>query len=67
MVAGGGNAVTVQSRVLVYDRIGANKRETWFLMSLFVVLGVGLVSAFLFAWGAPSPRSPLAPGWRWRA
>ncbi len=47
-------------RVLVYDRIGANKRETWFLMSLFVVLGGGLVSAFLFAWGVPSDQLPGA-------
>ncbi len=45
-------------RVLVYDRIGSNKRETWFLMSLFVLLGGGLVSAFLFAWGVPADQLP---------
>jgi len=45
-------------RVLVYDRIGANKRATWFLMALFVVLGGGLVSAFLFAWGVPPAQLP---------
>ncbi len=40
-------------RVLVYDRIGANKRETWLLMVLFVVLIGGLVAAMAYSMQLP--------------
>ncbi len=40
-------------RVLVYDRIGANKRETWLLMSMFVVLVGGLIAAIVFSMQLP--------------
>lgn len=46
--------------VLVYDRIGANKRETWLLMVAFVVLIGGLVSVALFALGFTSSEMPGA-------
>jgi heat shock protein HtpX len=36
-------------RVLVYDRISANKRETWLLMILFVAFTVGIAWLFSFA------------------
>ena len=37
--------------VLVYDRIGANKRETWFLLVGFVVLLGGLATVITLAFG----------------
>lgn len=37
--------------VLVYDRIASNKRETWLLMFLFVLLIGGVVSAFVLYLG----------------
>ncbi|MGK2964022.1 MAG: M48 family metallopeptidase [Tepidiformaceae bacterium] len=39
--------------ILVYDRIGANKRETWLLLIAFVVLTGGLVGVIVYATGAP--------------
>ncbi|MCC7363416.1 MAG: M48 family metallopeptidase [Dehalococcoidia bacterium] len=39
--------------VLVYDRIGANKRETWFLLVAFVVVIGGLVAALTYGFGYP--------------
>ncbi|MEX2081101.1 MAG: M48 family metallopeptidase [Dehalococcoidia bacterium] len=41
------------SSVLVYDRIGANKRETWLLIALFLLLIGGMVGAIVYALGAP--------------
>lgn len=43
----------VSGSILVYDRIAANKRETWLLMSLFVVLIGGLVAAIVYGFGLP--------------
>ncbi len=40
-------------RVLVYDRIGANKRETWLLMVGFVLLIGGLVAAIAYSMQLP--------------
>jgi heat shock protein HtpX len=37
--------------ILVYDRIGANKRETWLLLILFVALIGGAASLFVYALG----------------
>jgi len=39
--------------ILVYDRISANKRETWLLMVLFVALIGGLAGAIIYAMGGP--------------
>lgn len=44
--------------VLVYDRIAANKRETWVLMALFVVLIGALVTAILFGVGFSTDEMP---------
>ena len=45
--------VTTAGRVLVYDRIGANKRGTWILLTAFV-LGITAVSTiFILAIGLP--------------
>ncbi|MFN8507629.1 MAG: M48 family metallopeptidase [Dehalococcoidia bacterium] len=41
------------SSVLVYDRIGANKRETWVLLAGFVLLLSGLVTAVVLGFGLP--------------
>jgi heat shock protein HtpX len=40
-------------RVLIYDRIGANKRGTWLLMSAFVLGISALVAIFVIALGLP--------------
>ncbi len=40
-------------RVLVYDRIGANKRATFLLMAVFFVLAGGLTTLILLGIGAP--------------
>jgi heat shock protein HtpX len=40
-------------RVLVYDRIGKNKRQTWIMMIAFVALLGAFVSAVVLAVGAP--------------
>lgn len=39
--------------LLVYDRIGRNKRATWLLLLLFVLLIGGLVTVIGYAFGAP--------------
>jgi heat shock protein HtpX len=39
--------------VLIYDRIGANKRATWLLMLLFVAILTGLIGAIGLSLGAP--------------
>jgi len=41
------------SSVLVYDRIAANKRETWVLLAAFVLLLSGLVTAVVLGFGLP--------------
>lgn len=46
--------------MLVYDRIASNKRETWLLLLLFVVLIGGLVSLFVLAFGLPVGALGLA-------
>lgn len=45
--------MTTAPAVLIYDRIGANKRETWLLLVLFVVLLGALVAVGGIAIGAP--------------
>lgn len=37
--------------VLIWDRVSANKRETWLLMALFVILIGGLATLLVFAFG----------------
>jgi heat shock protein HtpX len=44
--------------VLVYDRISANKRETWFLLVLFVVFIAALVAVILLAVGVGPGNMP---------
>ncbi len=39
--------------ILVYDRIGANKRETWLLLAAFILLLGGLVTAIVLGFGLP--------------
>jgi heat shock protein HtpX len=50
----GGNAIArtpLAGSVLVYDRIGANKRETWLLMFGFMLLLGGLATVFSLGLG----------------
>lgn len=49
-------------RVLVYDRIGANKRETWVLLIVFVTLTLGLAWVILAATGFTGDAMPGALG-----
>jgi heat shock protein HtpX len=39
--------------ILVYDRIGANKRTTWLLMTIFIVVAGSLATLIVLAVGAP--------------
>ena len=48
--------------ILVYDRIGANKRETWLLMFGFFALVCGLVAVLLLSFGVPPYQMPGALG-----
>lgn len=50
------------SSVLVYDRIDANRRQTWLLMVLFVALLGTIVWLFLWLWGIPASTMPFALG-----
>lgn len=45
--------MTTVGRVLVYDRISANKRATWILLLAFVLGISGVVALFVFALGLP--------------
>ena len=45
--------------VLIYDRIGANKRETWLLMLVFVLFLGALVTGIGYAAGLPLVASPF--------
>lgn len=49
----------IDAPVLIYDRIAANKRETWLLMLLFVGLLGGFVTALGYAIGMPLYVSPF--------
>ena len=56
------NVRSVPGSVLVYDRIGANKRETWLLMFAFFLMVGGLVTVLLLAFGVSSYQLPGALG-----
>ncbi len=46
-------------RVLVYDRIGRNRRNTFLLLGVFVLLLAGLSIVIGLALGLPAPFAPL--------
>ena len=46
-------------RVLVYDRIGRNRRNTFLLLGAFVLLLAGLSIVIGLALGLPAPFAPL--------
>jgi heat shock protein HtpX len=50
----------IQPPVLIYDRISANKRETWLMMFLFVVLLGAFVTAIAYAMGVQLIFAPFA-------
>ena len=52
----------LQEPVLIYDRIAANKRETWLLMFLFIVVLGGMVTAIGYAAGMPLVITPFVFG-----
>jgi len=43
----------VPGSILIYDRISANKRETWLLLVLFVLFIGGFVAAIVYGFGLP--------------
>ena len=45
--------------VLVYDRIGANKRQTWLMMLIFVGLTGGFATIIALALGLPLQAAPF--------
>lgn len=49
----------MQAPVLIYDRIGQNRRSTFFLLSFFVLLLAGLSIAIGLVVGLPYPYAPL--------
>ncbi len=49
----------VDQPVLVYDRIGQNRRNTWLLMLAFVVLIAGFAVAIGIVLGLPYPVAPF--------
>ncbi len=51
---------SVGEPVLIYDRIGANKRETWLLMTLFVLLVGAMAVAIAYVVGVPLVFTPIA-------
>jgi heat shock protein HtpX len=52
-------AEDIQQPVLVYDRIAANKRQTWFMMSLFVLLIGSFVTVVAYVFGVPLYIAPV--------
>ncbi len=50
---------SVGEPVLIYDRIGANKRETWLLMTLFVLIVGGMATAIAYIVGVPLVVTPI--------
>jgi heat shock protein HtpX len=49
----------IEEPVLIYDRISANKRETWLMMFLFVVLLGGLATVFGYVMGLQLIFTPI--------
>ena len=49
----------MQEQVLIYDRIDANRRKTFFLMALFFVLVAGVGTALGVVLGLPVGLSPI--------
>ena len=62
MAGGGPLPGSIDEPVLIYDRIAANKRETWLLMLLFIGLLGGSVTALGYAIGMPLYVSPFVFG-----
>jgi heat shock protein HtpX len=50
---------TPEEPVLIYDRIGKNKRQTWLMMALFVVLVGGLATALSYWFGGTWQALPF--------
>ena len=48
-----------QQRVLIYDRIAANRRKTFLYLIAFFVLIFGTCTVIGLAWGLPPGASPV--------
>ncbi len=51
--------MTAQQPVLIYDRIDKNRRNTFLLLGVFVVLLAGVSMAIGYVIGLPAPYTPL--------
>ena len=52
-------SIQPEQHVLVYDRIAKNRRQTWVMMSLFVVLLGGFVTLVAYLLGVPIYVAPV--------
>ena len=59
MTTAGSLPGTSDEPVLIYDRIGKNKRQTWLMMAVFVVLVGALVTALSYLLGGSWPVLPF--------
>jgi heat shock protein HtpX len=50
----------IEEPVLIYDRISANKRETWLLMFAFIVIVGAMVTVVAYVFGMPLVFAPFA-------
>lgn len=50
---------SVGEPVLIYDRIAANRRQTWLLMLLFVLILGAFATVIIYALGAPLAIAPV--------
>lgn len=49
----------IRERTLVYDRIGTNRRQTWLMMLLFVIVAGGFATVVALAIGLPIYAAPI--------
>ena len=49
----------MQEQVLIYDRIAANRRRTWLLMTLFFIVVAGAATALGIVMGLPPGIAPI--------
>jgi heat shock protein HtpX len=61
-MAGAEPAPAAGEPVLIYDRIGANKRTTWLLMLVFVLITGAFATVIAMALGLPLTFSPFVIG-----
>jgi heat shock protein HtpX len=56
------NPGDISEPTLVYDRIGTNKRQTWLMLLVFVVVAGGFATIIALAIGLPISAAPIVIG-----